>query len=235
MENAKGVSIVIRQPETGYRYSIDSVILAWHARPLCNQKVLDMGTGCGIVSIILARRFADIRIYGIEIQKSMACLAQWNILKNKMADRVKVICDDLRNLTPKDIDGPADLVVANPPFEKVGCSRIGSDYSKSVATHEISASLSDVVECSKRVLRISGALLIIFPAHRLMELFYELRTRKMEPKWVRMVHPYFLSDANRVIVKAVKYGSEGLAIGPPLYVHQADRSYTPEVESMFLP
>ncbi|MFO8083977.1 MAG: methyltransferase [Desulfobacterales bacterium] len=212
---------------------MDAVILAWHADPSLNYRLLDIGAGCGIISLILARRFSGIKVYGVEIQQSMACLANLNVLKNKMTDRIEVICRDLKILCPEDTGGTLDMVITNPPFGKAGCTRVGPDRSKNAATHEIYATLADVLACSKRMLKVFGTLIIIYPAQRLPELFYELRAAQLEPKWLRMVHPFVTQNANRVIVKAVKRGSQGLTIGSPLYVHQADRSYTPEIERMF--
>ncbi len=226
-------SLLIKQPEKGYRYSIDAVVLAWHVNVLGHKRVVDLGTGCGIIALILARRFPHIHIMGIEIQKSLAYLAQCNVLKNQMTKQVQIICDDLKNLYTKDIGGPVDMVVANPPFGKAGCTRLGSDKSKCGATHEIFATLSDVIECSARLLNISGTLMMIYPAQRLVELFHTLRKAGLEPKRLRTVHPHVFADANRVIVRAVKHGRQELVIEPPLYVHQANGAYTTEVEAMF--
>lgn len=226
-------SLWIKQPEKGYRYSIDAVILAWHANASGSKRVVDLGTGCGIIALILARRFPHVYIAGVEIQKSLVYQAQRNVLKNQMAKQVKIICEDLRNFSAKNIGETADMVVTNPPFGKAGCTRLGPDKSKCGATHEIFATLSDVVECSARLLNESGTLMMIYPAQRLVELFCTLRKAGLEPKRLRTVHPHVFADANRVIVKAVKHGRQQLVIESPLYVHQADGAYTPEVEAMF--
>jgi tRNA1Val (adenine37-N6)-methyltransferase len=226
-------TLSVKQPEKGYRFSIDSLMLAYQVHPKPNQRILDLGTGCGIIAIVIARRFPDIKIYGIEIQESMAQLAHFNVFENTLEGQIKVICADMKCLRPKDIEGPVDMVVVNPPFGKSGHSRFGDDLEKTIAKHEIFATLSDVMEFSVRFLKVSGTLHMIYPAQRLAELFYSLRTVKLEPKWLRTVHPRYHADANRVIVKAVKHGRVGITIGPPLYVHGANGSYTPEIEQMF--
>jgi tRNA1Val (adenine37-N6)-methyltransferase len=226
-------TLSVKQPEKGYRFSIDALMLAHHVNPNRNQRILDLGTGCGIISLILARRFPDIKIYGIEIQESLARLAKFNIFENKLEDQIKVICADMKRIFPKDIEGPVDMVVVNPPFGKFGHSRFGHDMAKAAAKHEIFATLSDVIEFAGRVLKIFGSILVIYPAQRLTDLFCTLRTEKLEPKWFRTIHPRHHADANRIIVRAVKHGREGITIGSPLYVHGEDGSYMPEIEKMF--
>jgi tRNA1Val (adenine37-N6)-methyltransferase len=226
-------TLSVKQPEKGYRFSIDALMLAHQVNPDRNQRILDLGTGCGIIALIVARKFPDIKIYGIEIQESMARLAHFNVFENNLEGRIKVICADIKCLYPNDIEGSVDMVVVNPPFGKSGHSRFGNDMAKTVAKHEVFATLSDVIEFSVRVLKNSGTLFMIYPAQRLTELFYSLRAAKLEPKWLRSVHPQYHADANRVIVRAVKNGRGGVIIGAPLYVHGEDGSYTSEIEKMF--
>jgi tRNA1Val (adenine37-N6)-methyltransferase len=226
-------TLSVKQPGKGYRFSIDALMLAHQVNPDRTQRILDLGTGCGIIALILACKFPDIKIYGIEIQDSLAQLANLNVIDNKLEDQIKIICADMKYLSLKDIDGPVDLVVVNPPFGKSGHFRCGNDMAKNIAKHEILATLCDVIEFSARVLKASGTLLMIYPAQRLTELFNNLQTAKLEPKWFRTVHPRYHTPANRVIVKAVKHGRRGITIDSPLYVYEAHGFYAPEIEKMF--
>jgi tRNA1Val (adenine37-N6)-methyltransferase len=226
-------TLLIEQPEKGYRFSIDALMLAHHVNPSRNQRILDLGTGCGVISLIIARKFPDLKIYGIEIQESMAKLANFNVFQNKLEGQITIICADIKCLCLKDIEGPVDMIVVNPPFGKSGHSRFGQDMAKTVAKHEIFATLSDIIKFSSIVLKDSGTLLMIYPSQRLTELFYSLKPANLEPKWLRTVHPRHHTDANRVIVKAVKNGRRGITIGSPLYVHGSNGTYTPEIEKMF--
>ena len=206
--------------------------MAHQANPKGNQRILDLGTGCGIIALIVARKFPDIKVYGVELQKSLAALANLNVFENRLQRQIKVICGDMKILGIKDIEGPVDMVIVNPPFGKSGGTRIGHNFEKTVAKHEVFATLSDVIKFSVRVLKVSGSLLMIYPSHRLSALFEALRTLKLEPKWLRTIHSHHTSDGKRVIVKAVKHGKEGLIIGSPLIVHKSDGSYTSEVEKI---
>ena len=225
-------SLHIKQPEKGYRFSMDALLLANHVNPRGYQRILDLGTGCGIIALIIARRFPQVKIYGIEIQESLASLAHFNVYENRLEKQIKVICADMNCLYDKDIEGPVDMVVVNPPFGEGGHSRIGPNFEKNVAKHEIFATLSDVIKFSVRVLKVSGTLLMIYPAHRLASLFHKLRVSRLEPKWLRAIHSHHQSDAKRVIIQAVKHGKEGITINSPLVVHRADGSYTNEIEKV---
>jgi tRNA1Val (adenine37-N6)-methyltransferase len=226
-------TLLIEQPEKGYRFSIDALMLAHHVNPERNQRILDLGTGCGIISLIIARRFPHLKIYGIEIQEPMAQLAHFNVFQNKLEGQITIICADIKCLCSKDIEGPVDMIVVNPPFGKFGHSRFGQDMAKTGAKHEIFATLSDIIKFSSGVLKDSGILLMIYPSQRLAELFYTLQIAHLEPKWLRTVHPGHQTEANRVIVKAIKNGRGGITIGSPLYVYGPNGSYTPEIEKMF--
>lgn len=225
-------SLYIKQPEKGYRFSMDALLLANHVNPRGNQRILDLGTGCGVIALIVARRFPHVKLYGVEIQESLARLAHFNVYKNRLERQIKVICADMNCLCEKDIEGPVDMVVVNPPFGEGGHSRIGPNFEKNVAKHEIFSTLSDVIRFSVRVLKVSGTLLMIYPARRLTSLFHKLRVSRLEPKWLRAIHSHHQSDAKRLIIKAVKHGKEGITINSPLFVHRADGSYTNEIEKV---
>ncbi|MBU0987479.1 MAG: methyltransferase, partial [Proteobacteria bacterium] len=114
----------IRQPEHGYRFSIDAVLLAGHAAPQPQDLVLDLGTGCGIIPLILAYRNPKIKVYGVEVQQQLADLAGLNVKKNGMEDRIVVCCMDMKELPTDMIPGPMDLVVSNPPYRKALSGRL---------------------------------------------------------------------------------------------------------------
>jgi tRNA1Val (adenine37-N6)-methyltransferase len=226
-------TLTVKQPAEGYRYSLDSILLADFVSPGRNQRVLDLGAGCGIVSLMLARRYPDLMIYGVEIQPVLAKVAHANVSENKMAERVKIFCADMKDLKPGDMGGAVDIVATNPPYRETGGGRTGPDRMKTAAMHEVFADLSDVVEASARVLKVSGTLVAIYPAQRLSDLFFLLRKAKIEPKTLKTVHPTEKAEANRVLVRAVKYGRPGLTVEAPLLVHRPDGSYTDEVAGMF--
>lgn len=227
--------ILVRQPESGYRFSLDSILLADSLHPMPGDRIVDLGTGCGIISLIIAYRNRDVKLFGIEMQSVLAEIAHLNVVENQMTDRIKIHCEDLKNLHPDNFRGPFDLVVSNPPFIKAGTGRLGPDTEQSIARHEIEASLSDVLKSAYRLLKVSGKMAIIYPASRLVDLLYNLRCFKLEPKWLRQIQPKTNDPANRIIVHAVKEGRPGLKIESALIIYSPDGAYSHEVEQMFSP
>ena len=145
--------IQVKQRRGGYRFSIDAVVLANHAVSRPGEKVLDLGTGCGIIPLILAYRNPDIRVYGIEIQEELAQLAASNVSANHMQNRITVLCRDMRDLKPHMIGGPVDVIVCNPPYRKPNSGRLNPDAQRAVARHEIKVNLINVLQAARRMLR----------------------------------------------------------------------------------
>jgi tRNA1Val (adenine37-N6)-methyltransferase len=225
----------VKQEKAGYRFSLDAVVLASHVKPREGDRILDLGTGCGIVSLILAYLHQNIKIYGIEVQEALAKIAIINVKENKLKNRVGIICKDLKVLGVDEISGPVNIVVSNPPYRKVESGRINPDPQKAVAKHEISAELDDVVKTARQMLIPAGRLLMVYTAERLTDILMSMRNAGIEPKFFRMIHPDGHSAAKLILVEGVKGGNAGMKNGPPLIIHNEDGSYTDEVQSMFSP
>lgn len=227
--------IQVKQDRFGYRFSIDAVLLAYHARLRPNERVIDLGTGCGIIPLILGYRNPNVEIWGIEIQEELARLATLNVEENRMEGRISVICTDMKALKPHMIKGPVDLVVSNPPFRKLNSGRINPDRQRAAARHEITVTLYDVVAAVRRILRKSGRFLTIYSAERATDLLTQMRSAGIEPKFIRMIHSGYRTEAKLILVEGVKGGRSGTKIGAPLIIYREDGSYTDEVERMFRP
>jgi tRNA1(Val) A37 N6-methylase TrmN6 len=227
--------IKVRQDRSGYRFSIDSILLACHAGPRPGDKVLDLGTGCGIIPLILAYHEPNLKIFGIEVQKELADIAGTNVEENHMGDIITILCKDMKELKNDMISGPVDLIVSNPPYRKVVSGRINPDMQRAVARHEIKVSLEDITSTSRRVLRTAGRFVTIYSAERITDLLTHLRSAGIEPKFLRMVHSGVKTEAKLVLVEGIKDGRPGVKIGPPLIIYDRDGAYTQEVEKMFLP
>jgi tRNA1Val (adenine37-N6)-methyltransferase len=227
--------IRITQDRTGYRFSIDAVLLAYFADPLSGDKVLDLGTGCGIIPLIMAHRVPDLAIYGVEVQTELAGLAVSNVRENRLEDRITVFCTDMKLLRPAVTAGPVDLVVCNPPFRRQGSGRINPDAQRAVARHEIKANLGDIIQTSHRMLRTAGRLVLIYTAGRLTDILSRMRTDGIEPKFIRMIHSRQDTEAALTLIEGVKGGRPDLKIAPPLILYDKKNDYTDEVESMFRP
>jgi tRNA1Val (adenine37-N6)-methyltransferase len=227
--------IQVAQAAGGYRFSIDAVILAWHITPAPGAGVVDLGTGCGIIPLILAYRHPSIAVTGIEIQPQMAQLAADNAAANHMADRVKIVCADIRNSKSHLPAGQADIVACNPPFRQADAGRINPHEERAIARHELAVTLKDILATAKRVLRTSGEFVAIYPASRLVDMISAMREAGIEPKLLRAIHSRGEEEARLILVKGTRNGRPGTAISPPLVIYDAENRYTPEVERMFLP
>lgn len=227
--------IRVKQSRGGYRFSLDAVVLAHHAIPHSREKVLDLGTGCGIIPLILAHRQPHIAIFGVEVQAELAELAASNVRDNQLEDRITVFCTDMKLLKPAMTSGPVDLVVCNPPFRRQGSGRINPDEQRAVARHEIKAKLGDIIQTSYRMLRTAGRLVIIYTAGRLTDILCRMRSDGIEPKFIRMIHSRQDTEAALILIEGVKSGRPDLKIGPPLIIYDKNNNYTDEVELMFRP
>ena len=227
--------IRITQDRTGYRFSIDAVLLAYFADPRPGDKVLDLGTGCGIIPLILAYRQPNIAIFGIEVQTELAELAVSNVRENQLEGRITVFCIDMKLLRPAMTAGPVDLVVCNPPFRRRGSGRINPDAQRAVARHEIKANLGDIIQTSHRMLHTAGRLVLIYTAERMTDILSRMRTDGIEPKFIRMIHSRQDTEAALILIEGVKGGRPDLKIAPPLIIYDKKNDYTDEVGSMFRP
>ena len=225
--------IRVMQNRRGYRFSIDAVLLAYQAKPRAQEKILDLGTGCGIISLIMASRRTDLKIYAVEVQRELADLAATNVRQNRLQGRIDVLCMDMKLLTQKMTAGSFDLIVSNPPYHRTGSGRINPDAQRAVARHEIKASLVDVLQTTRRMLRTAGRFVTVYTAERTTDILSQMRDEQIEPKMVRMVHSTQDTEARLILVEGIKGGRPGLKIAPPLIVYDENGGYTAEVQGMF--
>ena len=225
----------IKQQASGYRFSLDAVLLAWHASPRSHERVLDLGTGCGIIPLILAYRNPDIVAFGIEIQRDLAELAISNVNANRMHKKITVLQQDMRHLKPDMIGGPVDLVVCNPPYRKPDSGRINPDAQRAIARHELKVSLAEMLQTVRRMLRTAGRFVTVYTAERIVELLYQMQREGIEPKFMRSIHSQLDTEAKLILVDGVKGAQPGTRLGPPLIIYDANGEYSKEVQGMFTP
>ncbi len=223
----------VKQPRQGYRYSVDAPLLVHFVGPLSTETVLDLGTGCGIIPLILACRFPKIAVHGVELQSALAEIADRNVQDNGLADRVRVHAMDMKEVTPGLTSGPVDLVVCNPPFYPVDSGRLNPDSQRALARHEIEVTLSGLIETAARMLRDGGRFAAVYPAGRLADMLLEMRRGGLEPRILRLVHPKEKGPAKLFLVEGIKGDRRLLEILPPLVIYNKSGDYTEEVTTMF--
>jgi len=205
----------IIQSRQGYRFSVDALLLAEFVSVKREDVVVDLGAGCGIISLFLAVKSEVGFIVGIELQAELASQAKRNIVFNKLEKKIAIIQGDLRHLPIG--PGFAHIVVCNPPYRRQKSGRINPDFSKAIARHELSAKLDDILAAGKALLKPGGRLALIYPANRLTEIFAKMRIQEVEPKRLQIVFPNSYSHAKLAMIEGRLQGKSGLKILPPIF------------------
>ncbi|MGD9022759.1 MAG: tRNA1(Val) (adenine(37)-N6)-methyltransferase [Deltaproteobacteria bacterium] len=218
----------ITQKKKGYRFSIDAAILAHHVDLRAGDIAVDLGTGCGIIPLILALQTPSAQIYGIEIQKDLAELASRNVRENHLERSIRIIRGDIKDCRSYLSPGTVDVVFSNPPYRKMDAGRINPEQERAVARHEVKISLLDLVSVAESLLKPSGRFVVIYPADRLIDLLVNMRTFKIEPKRLRLIHPKQGSEAILTVVEGTKFGNPGIEINTPLVIYGSEGRYTDE-------
>jgi len=227
--------LLVRQFRDGYRFSIDAVILAGHICPRAGETILELGAGCGIVSLMVAFRHAAAVLTGVEIQPELAGLARANALANGLQARVRFLGRDMKTLAPPHLPGPFDWVVSNPPYRKTTSGRLNPQLQRAIARHEITVSLTDVISAARRWLRTGGRFVTVYTAERMAEALSRMQASGIEPKYCRMIHSTGTSAAKLVLIEAHRGARPGLIVAPPLVIYKENGDYTAEMESLFRP
>lgn len=226
-------SLQIGQPREGYRLSLEPFLLASFADLRGEERGIDLGTGSGIVALLLARRYPDLRLAGIEIQEELVAAARRNVAENALESRVEIRHGDLRRVREIWPAASFDVAVSNPPYRRLHAGRLNPDPSKATARHEIAMSLVDVLEAGRHLLRRRGRLFLIYSPVRLLELAEGCRQRDLSLKRLRFVHGRPGKEAAMVLAEAVKNGREELRVSPPLLVCEETGEYTAEVAAVY--
>ncbi len=214
--------LVCRQHRQGYRFSVDAVLLAHFITPKAGDTLLDMGSGCGIVSLLLAYRWSQLRLTALELQPGLAALCRHNVAANGYRDRIEVREGDFRRVGEVAAAGSFDRVVANPPFRPAAAGRLSVGGEQAVARHELAGGLAELVAAMAFVLRTRGRAALVYPASRAAVLLAALKSSGLEPKRLQVVYSYPGDQGRLVLVEAVKGGGEELAVLPPFNIY--DRS-----------
>jgi tRNA1Val (adenine37-N6)-methyltransferase len=223
--------IKVRQPTHGYRFSIDSILLATFTCLKKRDRIVDLGSGVGIIPILLAVRNDGIeQIVGLELQEKLVAVAHQNVSMNGLDDLIKIYKGDIRSIDEVLLPAQFDVVVSNPPYYRISSGRINPSLQKAIARHELSCTLDDVLRSTLYLLKEGGRFFIIFPATRAITLLHQMRNFTMEPKRLRWVHSRLEEQAKFILVEAHKGGKEGVEVLPPFILYTRSGKYSPELE-----
>ncbi|WPD21145.1 MAG: tRNA1(Val) (adenine(37)-N6)-methyltransferase [Candidatus Electrothrix scaldis] len=227
--------LICRQHRDGYRFSLDAVLLAHFCQPASRDRVLDLGTGCGVIGLVLSYRHPDIQLTGLELQPALAALAQSNVQINNLQDRFTVVPGDLRTVKQHFQAESFELVLSNPPYHKVGCGRLSEADERALARHELTADPESVIAAAAFAVKNRGTVACIYPAERLATVTAAMMKKRLIPKRIQPVYSYPEDNRARlVMIEAMKNGGEGVRLLPPLYIYQYPNGpYSAEVKKMY--
>ena len=226
----------IIQDNTGFCFGIDSVILSDFAKEIKeNANVVDLGTGTGVLGLLLCKKTKLNSIIGIEIQEDVANMAQRSIKLNNLENKFKIINCDIKQLFKEKIleKNKYDAIVMNPPYKEIGTGEINNNNNKLISRHEIKATLADFLEIASGLLKDKGELYIVHKPERTVDIIQKMKDNKLEPKKMKIVYPRSNSEASLILIKAIKGGKKFLKIEEPLYIYDEKGEYTKQIKNIY--
>jgi tRNA1Val (adenine37-N6)-methyltransferase len=228
----KGLKII--QNCNGFCFGVDSVLLSDFAREIKeNSEVVDIGTGTGIVSILLTSKTKLKSIYGVEIQEDVAEMASRSSKLNHLEDKFRVINANIKDIFDYLEPYKFDAIVTNPPYKKENTGVKNLDKRQLISRHEVECNLEDIITASYKLLKDLGEFYMVHRAERLVDIMVLLRKHKMEPKRIRFVHSKAGDKPTLILVKAIKGAREYLKIDKPLVIYKDNGEYTDEVLEIY--
>ena len=226
-----GSNLKIIQNKDRFSYGTDAIFLSNFTK--AKGKVIDLGTGTGIIPLMLYSRYNVDKIYGIEIQKEVADLAKRSIELNQLDEKIEIINMDLKDIQDKFQRGTFDVVTSNPPYMKRGGALINEGENFAISRHEIHCTLEDIIRVSEYLLKPLGKLYLVHRPDRLADIICTLRKYNLEPKYIRFVHPKPYKKPNLLLIECLKGGKPDLKFYDPLIVYNEDGSYTDEIYNIY--
>ncbi|HAP66531.1 MAG TPA: hypothetical protein DCQ99_01670 [Nitrospinae bacterium] len=199
-----------------YKHSIDPILLADFVEVKKGDRVIDLGTGSGMIALTLAKRFKDIEIVGLELQEGLIKVARENVIARRSGLNIEIIKGDIRDVKSMFDAESFDIVVGNPPYRKVDDGRINPDREKAIARHEIEITLSEFLKAGRYLLKNLGSVNIIYHPYRLTELLFTMTENKITPKRIQFIHPKIDSKTEMVMVEGIKNGKSELMVMKPM-------------------
>ena len=227
----KGYKLI--QDPKKFCFGADAVLLAGFSNVKDGEKVIDLGTGTGVIPILMEGRYGGENYFGIDIQEESVDMAQRSIMFNSLEDKIKIFHCDIKDVVLKFKSASFDVVTSNPPYMNTGGGLINEYGAKAIARHEILCDLDDVVFAASKLLKFGGRFYMIHRPHRLVDIFESLRKHKLEPKVIRFVHPYLNKEPSMVLIESSRGGKPMLKVLSPLVIYEKPDEYTNEVYKIY--
>lgn len=227
----KGLKLI--QKKKGFCFGVDAVLLANFADVKKGDKVIDLGTGTGIIAVLLAGKTKAARITGLEIQPGMAEMAARSVSLNQLQGKVGIVTGDIKDSAEQFGNASYNVVVTNPPYIRQGSGLLNPMDSKALSRHEIKCTLEDVVRAGSRLLAPGGQFAMVHRPERLADIICLLRNYGIEPKYLRFVHPSPYRKPRLLLIKGMKGGRPELKMMDPLYVYDEKGNYSKEINEIY--
>lgn len=228
----KGLKII--QNKEGFCFGIDSVLLSDFAKDIKKgAKVLDLGTGTGIISILLCGKTDLKEIIGVEIQEEVYDMAKRSAELNNLENRFKVINEDIKEISKKFPANSFDAIVTNPPYKRENSGLQNENKAQLISRHEVMCNIEDIAKVASNFLNSNCSIYMIHRPDRLVDIIQALKKYKLEPKNIRFIYPKINKEPNLVLIKATKNGKPFLKVEKPLFVYNEDGSYCKEILKIY--
>lgn len=223
---------IIQNPEK-FCFGMDAVLLSGFVRVKPGESVLDLGTGTGILPILLEAKTKAKRFVGLEIQEESADMARRSIAVNGLEEKITIEDGDIKEASRLFGAASFDVVTTNPPYMTGQHGLVNPDLPKAIARHEILCTLEDVVREASRVLKENGRFYMVHRPFRLAEIFQVMAQYRLEPKRMQLVHPYVEKEPNMVLIEGLKGGKPRITVEKPLIVYKEPGVYQDEIYSIY--
>ncbi len=223
----------IIQDDKTFAFSIDAVTLAHFASGKNNKKVLDLGTGTGVIPILMEARTKNNSFVAFELQENSHSMATRSVELNNLSDKIKIINDDIKNVPNYFNMGHFDIVTTNPPYMEKGTGAIKDNEYKAIARTESTATLHDFIKSASYALKYGGYFYMVHRPNRLVDIFHLMRLENIEPKVVQFILPFENKEPNIVLIEGVKGGKPSLKILDNLVVYDNNRCYTQKMNDIY--
>lgn len=223
----------IIQKKDGFCFGMDAVLLSGFAAVKPGEKAVDLGTGTGIIPILLEAKYEGEHYTGLEIQDEVAEMAARSVALNHLEEKVSIVKGDIKEASRLFGAASFDVVTSNPPYMNDAHGLKNPDLPKAIARHEVLCTLDDVAREAAKLLRPGGRFYMVHRPHRLIEIITALTKYKLEPKRMKMVHPFVDKEANMVLIEAVRGGKSMIKVEAPIVVYREPGVYTQEIYDIY--
>ncbi len=233
IEDLQCNGLKIIQNKKWFCFGMDAVLLTNYCDIKNNSRIVDLGTGTGIIPILLSGKRNYSKAYALEIQEEVAEMAKRSVALNNLQDKIEILNIDLKEALSYLESSSFDAVISNPPYKLNSSGIINPTDKKAISRHEIKCSLEDVIKTAAALLKQYGRFYMVHRPDRLADIMCLLRKYRLEPKQIRFVHPRASAKPNMVLIRASKNGNPELKFDPPLYIYDSDGNYTEDVHKIY--